>query len=194
MYDQCWGRLNSVIVKDIISACSFLRSYTSIRSFIPLLLLGVEFQSFHEFLHHSEDSEQPDAMNIIGELILWAERYGRVWHSIPAKLWPKFRGPRTLLSRWKVESSRCCKLSRPSEARSTDQLCAWDSNWEAVQSGQRSDPYREALQLMQLQSEQQIFQLQQYMHWLQYQPRYSEQMGFSQPNFNLYHDLDISVH
>lgn len=73
-------------------------------------------------------------------------------------------------------------------------MWAWDVNWEAAQNGQWSNPYREALQLTELQSEHQLFQFQQYVYWLQQQPVYSEQVGFSQPNLNLYQDFEISVH
>jgi hypothetical protein len=209
-YDRCWGRLSSVIIKDIISACSFLRSRNSIRSYFGVLLPDCEFQSFREFGRPSEmaslavDSRYlfrefdrcsencttPDATDTLGELILWAERYGQVWHTIPSKMWPKFKGTRTLLRQWKAASLRRCKSSRQNETLSSGP-CAWDVDWETVQNRQWSNPYRQALQQTELQSEHQRLQFQQYMYWLRHQPVYTEQPGFSQPNFNLYQDFDI---
>lgn len=179
-YDRCWGRLSSTIVKDIICACSSLRSHNSIRSYFPLLLPDCEFQSFHEFHRCSEKCMTSDVTNTIGEFILWAERYGRSWHAIPSKMWPKVKGARTLLRQW-------------SEALSSGQ-CAWDVDWETAQNRQYSNPYRQALQQTELQSEHQLFQLQQYMYWLQRQPVYVEQPDISQPNFHMYQDFEISVH
>jgi hypothetical protein len=194
-YDRRWGRLSSVIIKDIISACSSLRSHKSIRSYFGFLLPDCEVQSFRELQRCSENCTTPDTMSTLGELILWAERYGQVWNTIPSKMWPKFKGTRTLLRQWEAASLRRCKSSRQDEALSSGQS-AWDVDWEAVQNRQWNNPYRQALQQVELQSEHQRLQLQQYMYWLQlqHQPVYAEQPGFSQPNFNLYQDFEVLVH
>jgi len=168
---------------------------------LPLVLPGVEFQSFREIIHSPEKYESLHLMNTLCELILWAEKYGQVWGAVPTKMWPKFKEPQALLRQWKLASWRCCKLSRQMGC------AAWDADWETVQTRQWSNPYQEALWQNESQSEQQLFRFRQYMFWLQQQPAYSEQTGwlqhqllygdqtaFSQPNLNLYQDFEISVH
>merc|ERR1719361_2549384 len=99
-YDRRWGRLHPGVMRELVDACGEICCQSSILDYLPAVL-----------------PEGRCSREQLGELILWAERYGATaclgepsWHAERWKCqdprwadpWPELRGPYPLLEAWQA--------------------------------------------------------------------------------------------
>lgn len=115
-YDRTWGRLGVCVVEDVATACALLRAETSIGSIFPLLVLGVEAQTFKDTIEvcRAQSASGAQALSrTLGEHILWAHRHG--WLNgdneyVRAQNWPSLQGSCPLLRMYGINSQQRCHM------------------------------------------------------------------------------------
>jgi len=116
--DRCWGRLDQVVVRDMIDACAILRKKESIVAFFPILFPSAVASSLLDLLQWSESyNESPHSIrssDILCELILWSTQHACFANNraIPADQWPSLHGSCPLLDAWKSSSVRAAPSRR----------------------------------------------------------------------------------
>jgi hypothetical protein len=117
-HDRCWGRLNYIVMRDMIDACANLRKKESIAAFFPILFPSAVASSLLELLRwsesYNESTHSARTCDTLCELILWSTRHARFTtnQTIPGDQWPSLRDSCPLLDAWKSSSVKVAPSRR----------------------------------------------------------------------------------
>jgi len=148
-YDVRWGRLRGEDMTNIIDTCGQLCRQRSVRDFLPLMLPGVSCDStdLGELFLWAERYGRNRCMDCLAELILWAEKHGthgcNASVSIPAAEWPQLHAPYPLLHEWRCAVGLSDRRLRPVLRR--QQCRKWRPKHSGAHDGVEDSHFREVV-------------------------------------------------
>jgi len=139
-YDRRWGRLHKDVISDLVSICAELGNQTSVSSFFALAFPGSPPiddapGGLGELMLWAEKYGNERIKESLAEQILWAERFGWVKQPIPEEEWPQLHGPYPLLQQWRNRQLRAPRRARQQQTCRRQQYEDW---WQ--QDWSEADP------------------------------------------------------
>lgn len=134
-YDRRWGRLQKDVISDLTSICAELSNQTSVNSFFALAFPGRPPTNdapggLGELMLWAEKYGPERTKESLAEQILWAEKFGWVKHAIPEEQWPQLHGPYSLLQRWRrLQLSARCGARQQHACRRAQYEDWWQQEW-----------------------------------------------------------------